>query len=136
GRLAGRPDRQGGGVGKTLVRTAPDWLLEQRVSTLGLDTMPRPVQNIGFYARLGFSPGHLTVTLTNDIATRGHSAPVLLSQRKGAAGEDGLAAARRLVSSLAPGYDFTRELRLTLEPGLGDASLVAGAGGLRAFGFG
>src|SRR6266702_2922095 len=76
GPLAVRPDRQGGGVGKTIVRTATDWLLEQGVSTLGLETMPRTVENIGFYARLGFSPGHLTVTLTNDIATRGHSAPL------------------------------------------------------------
>src|SRR3989449_6561601 len=73
GPLAVRPDRQGGGVGKTIVRTATDWLLEQGVSTLGLETMPRTVENIGFYARLGFSPGHLPVTLTNDIATRGRS---------------------------------------------------------------
>src|SRR5213080_4850962 len=35
GPLAVRPDRQGGGVGKTIVRTAVDWLLEQRVVTLG-----------------------------------------------------------------------------------------------------
>src|SRR5437899_10124272 len=75
GPLAVRPDRQGGGVGKTIVRTATDWLLEQGVSTLGLETMPRTVENIGFYARLGFSPGHLTVTLTNDIATRGTPLP-------------------------------------------------------------
>src|SRR5437016_1222953 len=75
GPLAVRPDRQGGGVGKTIVRTAVDWLLEQRVATLGLETMPRTVENIGFYARLGFSPAYLTVTMTNDIATRGHAAP-------------------------------------------------------------
>src|SRR5881628_2386993 len=104
GPLAVRPDRQGSGLGKTVVRAAADWLLEQGVTTLGLETMPRTVENIGFYARLGFAPGYLNVTLTNDIATRGHPAPALLSQRKGAAGEDGLAAARRLVSSLAPGY--------------------------------
>src|SRR5437763_641247 len=41
GPLAVRPDRQGGGVGKTIVRTAVDWLLEQRVVTLGLETVPR-----------------------------------------------------------------------------------------------
>src|SRR5947199_143886 len=70
GPLAVRPDRQGAGVGKTIVRTALDWLLEQDVATLGLETMPRTVENIGFYARLGFFPGHLTVTLTNDIVTR------------------------------------------------------------------
>src|SRR3989442_9432943 len=98
GPLAVRPDRHAAGVGKTIVRTATDWLLEQGVGTLGLETMPRTVDNIGFYARLGFSPGPLPVTLTNDIPTPRPSAPALLSQRKGAAVEDGLAAARRLVS--------------------------------------
>src|SRR5207248_1547834 len=88
GPLAVRPDRQGAGVGKAIVRAAVDWLIDQRVATLGLETMPRTVENIGFYARLGFAPGHLTVTLTNDIATRGHAAPALLSQRKGGAGGD------------------------------------------------
>src|SRR5205809_832987 len=80
GPLAVRPDRQGAGVGKTIVRTAIDWLLEQDVATLGLETMPRTVENIGFYARLGFSPAHLTVTMTNDIATRGHTPPALLAE--------------------------------------------------------
>src|SRR5207249_4273927 len=51
GPLAVRPDRQGAGLGKTIVRTAVDWLLEQEVATLGLETMPRTVENIGFYAR-------------------------------------------------------------------------------------
>src|SRR5438477_12881162 len=125
GPLAVRPDRQGGGVGKTIVRTAVDWLLEQRVVTLGLETMPRTVENIGFYARLGFSPAYLTVTMTNDIATRGHAAPALLSQRRGAAGEAALAAARRLAHELAAGFDFSRELLLTTELGLGDVSQLA-----------
>src|SRR6059036_1871355 len=132
GPLAVRPDRQGGGVGKTIVRTAVDWLLEQRVVTLGLETMPRTVENIGFYGRLGFSPAYLTVTMTNDIATRGHPAPALLSQRKGAAAAQAVAAARRLVGELVAGYDFTREIRLTVEFGLGDLALVEGDDGLRA----
>src|SRR5256885_2145296 len=85
GPLAVRPDRQGAGVGKTIVRTVLDWLLEQDVATLGLETMPRTVENIGFYARLGFFPGHLTVTLTNDIVTRGHQSPGVLSPRQSAA---------------------------------------------------
>jgi GNAT superfamily N-acetyltransferase len=133
GPLAVRPDRQGAGVGKAIVRAAVDWLVEQGVATLGLETMPRTVENIGFYARLGFAPGHLTVTLTNDIATRGHAAPALLSQRKGDAGDAALAAARRLVGTLASGYDFTREIALTAELGLGDTSLVDGDDGLAAF---
>ncbi len=136
GPLAVRPDRQGAGVGKTVVRAAVDWLVEQGgeggVATLGLETMARTVENIGFYGRLGFSPAYLTVTMTNDIATRGHPAPALLSQRKGAAAAQAVAAARRLVSELVAGYDFTREILLTVEFGLGDLALVEGDDGLRA----
>jgi GNAT superfamily N-acetyltransferase len=132
GPLAVRPDRQGSGVGKMIVRTAVDWLVEQGVATLGLETMPRTVENIGFYGRLGFSPRHLTVTMTNDIATRGHPAPALLSQRKGDAGERALVAACRLIADLTAGYDFTREIRLTAKLGLGDVSLVERDDGLAA----
>ncbi|HEU5262156.1 MAG TPA: GNAT family N-acetyltransferase [Gemmatimonadales bacterium] len=124
GPLAVRPDRQGSGIGKMIVRTATDWLVEQGVATLGLETMPRTVENIGFYARLGFTPGYLTVTMTNDIATRGHATPVLLSQRKGTAADEARVAARQLIADLAPGFDFTREMLLTAELGLGDVSLV------------
>jgi len=126
GPLAVRPDRQGTGVGKTIVRTAADWLIDRGVTTLGLETMPRTPENIGFYARLGFTPGFLTVTLTNEIATRGHPAPVLLSKASAADKETTMAAARRLVDDLVPGVDFSREILLTAELGLGDTSLVEG----------
>jgi len=132
GPLAVRPDRQGTGVGKTIVRTAADWLVERGVTTLGLETMPRTPENIGFYARLGFMPGFLTITLTNEIATRGQPAPVLLSRRSGEAKETTLQAARRLVNDLVPGIDFSREILLTAELALGDTSLVEGADGLEA----
>src|SRR5205807_1768412 len=63
----------------------------------------------------------------------GHAAPALLSQRKGDASGAALAAARRLVGTLTPGYDFTREIVLTAELGLGDTSLVDGDDGLAGF---
>jgi GNAT superfamily N-acetyltransferase len=132
GPLAVRPDRQGTGVGKTVVRTAADWLIDRGVTTLGLETMPRTPENIGFYARLGFVPGHLTVTLTNEIATRGHPAPALLSRRQGVEKNAGMEAIGRLVQGLAPGYDFSREILLTAELGLGDTTLVEGEDGLDA----
>ena len=132
GPLAVRPDRQGSGVGKAIVRAAVDWLIEQGVTTLGLETMPRTVENIGFYAQVGFVPGHLTVTMTNDIATRGHRPPVLLSARQGRAQTQVLDAVRDLVGALARGCDFTREILLTAELGLGDTSLVEDQGGLGA----
>lgn len=132
GPLAVRPDRQGSGVGKTIVRAAADWLVERGVQTLGLETMPRTPENIGFYARLGFSPGHLTVTLTNEISTRGQPAPVLLSRRSADEREAAMDAARRLVNDLIPGVDYSREILLTAELGLGDTSLVEGDAGLDA----
>src|SRR5262245_57740770 len=136
GPLAVRPDRQGTGIGKTVVRTAADWLIERGITTLGLETMPRTPENIGFYSRLGFTPGFLTITLTNEIATRGHAAPVLLSRRAGTERDAAMQAARQLVSDLVPGIDFSREILLTAELGLGDTSLVErdhdGGGGLDA----
>jgi len=132
GPLAVRPDRQGTGVGKTIVRTATDWLIDRGVATLGLETMPRTPENIGFYARLGFAPGHLTVTLTNEIATRGHPAPTLLSQRAATAKDAAVDAARDLTGALAPGCDFSREMLLSAELGLGDTCLIDGADGLDA----
>ena len=132
GPLAVRPDRQSTGVGKTIVRTAADWLIDRGITTLGLETMPRTPENIGFYARLGFIPGYLTVTLTNEIATRGHPAPVLLSRRSDDEKEAAMAAGRRLVSDLISGIDFSREILLTAELGLGDTSLVDGDAGLDA----
>jgi GNAT superfamily N-acetyltransferase len=133
GPLAVRPDRQGTGVGKTIVRSAADWLVARGVTTLGLETMPRTPENIGFYSRLGFAPGFLTVTLTNELPARGTlPAPVLLSRRAGAEKEAAVAAARRLVGELVPGIDFAREILLTAELGLGDTSLVEGDDGLDA----
>ncbi len=132
GPLAVRPDRQGTGVGKTIVHTAADWLIDRGVTTLGLETMPRTPENIGFYARLGFAPGFLTVTLTNEIATRGHPAPVLLSRCAPSEKDATMDAARRLVGDLVPGIDFSREILLTAELGLGDTSLVEAGSNLDA----
>jgi GNAT superfamily N-acetyltransferase len=126
GPLAVRPDRQGGGAGKLVVRTALDWLLDRSVTTLGLETMPRTVDNVGFYAGLGFDPRFLTVTLTRDIARRGHTAPSLLSQRRDAASQQAVLAARELASGLVPGVDYTHEILLSAELELGDTCLIEG----------
>src|SRR3989441_3389001 len=82
GPLAVRPDRQGSGVGKTIVRAAADWLVEQGVTTLGLETMPRTVEDIRLYAQGGFVPGHLTVTMANGHPTPGPRAPGVPSARQ------------------------------------------------------
>jgi GNAT superfamily N-acetyltransferase len=135
GPLAVRVDRQGSGIGKTIVRAATDWLLDRGVTTLGLETMPRTVENIGFYARLGFVPGHLTLTMTRELAVRrrGGAVPALLSRLDGVVRAETLVSARTFAESLAPGYDCTREIELTAQLGLGDTVLVSGSGGLAGY---
>ncbi len=123
GPLAVRPDRQGEGLGSAMVRTGIEWLRSQGATTIGLETMPRTVDNIGFYSRIGLVPGNLTVTLVHDAPRRAIGSAELLS-RTGAAWAEGLEECRRLTERLLPGVDFTRELALTRELGIGDTTLV------------
>jgi GNAT superfamily N-acetyltransferase len=132
GPLAVRPDRQGDGLGSLMVRTGIDWLRAQGATTIGLETMPRTVDNIGFYSRIGLVPGHLTVTLVRDVPRRPSAEAALLS-RTGAASDSGIVECRRLVQSLSPGVDFTREIALTRELAIGDTTLIREGRDLAAF---
>lgn len=131
GPIAVRPDRQGGGIGRTVVQAGIEWLRDQGCRTIGLETMPRTVENIGFYSRLGFVPGHLTVTLVRDAVRQVARGAERLSQGDIPGGIQECAA---LTARLAPGVDYTREMSLTLEHGLGDVTLVRRDGRLIAFG--
>jgi GNAT superfamily N-acetyltransferase len=133
GPLAVRPDRQTGGLGKTVVRAAIDWLEAQGVATLGLETMPRTVDNIGFYGRLGFVPGYLTITMTAAAAAAPGVGFTALGTLEPAERERLLAEVSGLVTRLAPGVDFGREIQLTQELGLGDVLVVGPPGGVTGF---
>ena len=132
GPLAVRPDRQGEGLGSLMVRTGIDWLRSQGATTIGLETMPRTVDNIGFYSRIGLVPSHLTVTLVHDVGRRPAGAPELLSAA-GPAWDDRLEECRELTARILPGVDFTRELALTQDLGIGDTTLVRDGSQLTGF---
>jgi hypothetical protein len=90
------------------------------------------VENIGFYSRLGLVPGPLTVTLVHDVSRRISGGPELLS----AAGHQvsqRLEECRQLTEELAPGVDFTREITLTRDLGVGDTTLLRDGRELLAF---
>jgi GNAT superfamily N-acetyltransferase len=123
GPLAVRPDRQGEGLGSAMVRSGIEWLQARGATTIGLETMPRTVDNIGFYSRIGLVPGPLTVTLVHEVPRRSLGTVELLSGAGPAWGER-LEECRRLTDRLLPGVDFTRELVLTRELGIGDTTLV------------
>jgi GNAT superfamily N-acetyltransferase len=132
GPLAVRPDRQGEGLGSTMVRLGFEWLKAQGARTIGLETMPRTVENIGFYSRLGLVPGPLTVTLVHEVPRRVGAVPQLLSAT-GYPLEQGIDECRRLTDELAPGVDFSREIALTHELAIGDTTLLRDGAELLAF---
>jgi hypothetical protein len=123
GPLAVRTEHQGSGTGKDVVEQGIAWLRREGASVIGLETMPRTMDNIGFYSGLGFAPGRLTITLTLE-AAGADRAPELLGRLSARDRDDELLAAHALVDRVLPGYDFTRELALTHSLALGDTVLL------------
>jgi GNAT superfamily N-acetyltransferase len=123
GPLAVRPDSQGNGLGKRVVQSAIEFVRSRGATTVGLETMPRTLDNIGFYSALGFVPGRLTLTLTLD-AGSAERAPVLYGRLRDVEKRATREACAALVGSLQPGYDFTREIELTDSYSLGDTTLL------------
>jgi GNAT superfamily N-acetyltransferase len=130
GPLAVRPDHQGRGLGQTIVREGIRRLEAEGARVIGLETMPRTVDNIGFYSRLGFRPGHLTVSMTRALdRTREKGGAKFPSGPRG----ELVARCRELSESLAPGVSFSREIELTIEHDLGGVTLVSRNGAAAAF---
>jgi GNAT superfamily N-acetyltransferase len=132
GPLAVRPEWQGTGLGKAIVQDGISWLESSGCTVIGLETMPRTMDNIGFYSSLGFLPGRLTVTLTVEAGER--ERPVqLVSALSPRARAQVLAECRDVTRSLIHGYDFSHEVDLTLELALGDVVVLTE--GARVTGF-
>jgi GNAT superfamily N-acetyltransferase len=123
GPLAVRDDCQGSGHGKLIVGAGLDLLKRSGCTVIGLETMPRTMDNIGFYSGLGFVPARLTVTLTVDAVTVPR-APRLLSSLRAAARDSALRECAALVNETLPGFDYTREIEITHELSLGDTLLM------------
>src|SRR5689334_24732732 len=121
GPLAVRTEYQGVGVGKEIVTRGVEWLKTQGASVIGLETMPRTMDNIGFYSRLGFLPGRLTITMTLEAQNAIDAGGMLLFGRLSPrARDDALGQCRALVQRLLPGYDYSREITLTSDLSVGD----------------
>lgn len=129
GPLAVRQDRQGQGLGRQVVREGVRWLQEAGALSIGLETMPRTIENIGFYSRLGFLPGPLTVTLQGDAIRSDPGNARQLGALAPAPRAVLLNECRALTQRLVDRLDFTRECELTLQGELGDVVMVRSAEG-------
>src|SRR5512135_908557 len=133
GPLAVRPGLQGSGLGARIVRAAVAWLRRRGATVIGLETMPRTVENIGFYSRIGFVPGHLTVSVVKDL-DRDHPSTGAGERLSRAANPAALLeACRRLTEAVAPWADYSREITLTEEMRLGDTTILRDGDQVRAF---
>ena len=131
GPLAVRPDCQGAGLGKTIVREGLSRLKAAGAKTIGLETMPRTIENIGFYGALGLRPGHLTVTMTWEAyqsEDRSHPGAARVDWPRSSQ------AAGALAERLMPGVDFSREFELTEQLSLGGLTVVPHGAEVEAFG--
>jgi GNAT superfamily N-acetyltransferase len=133
GPLAVSSDWQGRGIGRAMIEAGIAWLQGRGARTIGLETMPRTVDNIGFYSRLGFEPGLMTITLIRELAgpVRGAAPPELMAPGPESAAQ--VEECRALLERLAPGSDYSREILLSRELKLGDAVLVREGGALTGF---
>ncbi|MBA3644807.1 MAG: GNAT family N-acetyltransferase [Gemmatimonadaceae bacterium] len=132
GPLAVHPDHQGHGIGKSVVLAGVEWLKERGARVIGLETMPRTMDNVGFYSALGFTPGRLTVTLTLE-GVRGRQHAILYSALDDTAKSEILEKSADLTDAFAAGYDYRREISLTGAHGLGETLVLESGGQIRAF---
>ncbi|MDB4911002.1 MAG: GCN5-related N-acetyltransferase [Gemmatimonadetes bacterium] len=130
GPLAVRPDAQGAGLGKEIVKSGIDWLVASKALTIGLETMPRTMDNIGFYSSLGFAPGRLTVTIDAGPATE---MPTLFGRLSASDKEAVLVECCARSQSVLTACDFTREIAITDGLGLGETVLFREGGKLTGF---
>ncbi|HEX2721874.1 MAG TPA: GNAT family N-acetyltransferase [Gemmatimonadaceae bacterium] len=137
GPLAVHPDHQGHGVGKAVVSAGIEFLKASGAKVIGLETMPRTMDNIGFYSSLGMIPGYLTLTVTVDgvfsAPMTGRTKAVRLGSLSPDELEHSVKACRALTHSLLAGYDFSKEICLTEELALGDTLMLFEGDTLLAF---
>src|SRR5690606_6535917 len=134
GPLAVRQDHQGRGLGRNIVQEGIRWLQASGATTIGLETMPRTVDNIGFYSRLGFQPGPLTITLQGDAARLGRPYGTALGSLDTEQQRSAIRSCADLVTELGGVGDYSREARLTLDLGLGDVLLdIDDSGSINGF---
>jgi GNAT superfamily N-acetyltransferase len=132
GPLAVAPAFQGHGLGKSIVTEGTEWLERRGASIIGLETMPRTVDNIGFYSTLGYVPGHLTITITVEAEYADHRI-VQLGRLSESERRDIVVHCSELTHDISPGYDFSREINLTQSLGLGDTLVLERAGRVDGF---
>ncbi|MFQ5823985.1 MAG: GNAT family N-acetyltransferase, partial [bacterium] len=130
GPLSVIPSEEGHGYGKEVVSACLEFLKKNGAQTIGLEMPSHSNRNLGFYTKLGFIPGKLTVDFIHHVFPKASQKQpkgfntVKFSKKDPINKEKFLTQMRRLSNSLEPGLDYTREIKLATEYGFGDACLM------------
>ena len=96
---------------------------------IGLETMPRTMDNIGFYSRARLLCRAVSRSRSRSMPRAAIAPPELLGRLSARDREDDASTeCARSCERLAPGYDFTREIELTEALALGDTVLLREGG--------
>lgn len=133
GPIAVTPLAQGLGLGKLMVREGVKYLKSNGARVIGLETMPRTMDNIGFYSGLGFVPQSMTITLSLDAAFTARQRVPQVSMLKGADKIELVARCAYFLGRVVQGYDFTKEILLTDALSLGDTLVIERDGSVVGF---
>ena len=125
GPLSVLPSYQARGLGKELLKKSLTYLEDMGCVDIGLETMPDNALNLGLYFRVGLKPECLVLMLGKKLEKEG-----LQEEPVGGVGIERLSESsvqknikpelRRISGALRLGLDYTKEVELTEEFGLGD----------------
>ncbi|HJX04326.1 MAG TPA: N-acetyltransferase [Thermoplasmata archaeon] len=125
GPLSVLPMYQTRGLGKDLLKRSLTYLEDMGCVDIGLETMPESAVNLGLYFRVGLRPECLVLVLDKKLEKEGlQEEPVggVAIERfsESSVQEKMMSELRRISGALRLGLDYTKEIELTQEFGLGD----------------
>jgi ribosomal protein S18 acetylase RimI-like enzyme len=125
GPLSVLPMYQARGLGKDLLKRSLTYLEDMGCVDIGLETMPESAVNLGLYFKVGLRPECLVLVLSKKLEKEGlQEEPVggVAVERfsESSVQEKMMSELRRISGALRLGLDYTKEIELTQEFGLGD----------------
>jgi len=127
GPLTVRPDRQGQGIGKTLVEAVSAQLDAWGTRHAGLFTFPQSAMHLALYGKFGFHPRFLTAIMAAPAQPTGNAgswsrySELPVGEREAAE-----RSSRALTEAIYDGLDLSAEIRTVAACGLGDTILLWG----------
>lgn len=128
GTFAVRPEHQGRGLGQALLSASLDYLRREPQRTIGLETMPESAANMGLYLKMGFQPRRLNLLLARPVEPSHSDELPRWSAADPATRARWLAELQAACGAIYPGLDWSKEILLTEQFGIGETLVLLASG--------